>query len=190
MSDDKANTNSTTETPSDKSNASPAVPVVPHYTGTGVFYVPVPSNGVNYPYLQPTQPQQVPQPQMPQMPQMPQVGSIHAIATNTIQRVYFQQTNQYVPLQETTATPSAGTALFCSVDSLKCIADPAYERKSWSFGCRGWGHPNGDAPSCMKLSNRPLGTFYEFVSSLLFSTFVPILGPLLIFGMESSQLAR
>ncbi len=44
--------------------------------------------------------------------------------------------------------------------------------------------------SFLLAANRPQGTLTDFISSLLFSMVAPVFGPLLVFLMETSQLAR
>jgi len=151
--------------------------------GAGIYFVQVPATqAANYPYLQAVpQSQPVPQP----VPQQ--------------QRVFYQ-TNQYVPLSDETPVGPAVTTTASTTNSNCCNntqtnAQQGGCQRSWGWkwgGCRrscSYGQQQTGG-CCWTPSNRPLGTVTEFFWNMLFATFVPIFAPLVVFSLETSQLAR
>jgi len=86
---------------------------------------------------------------------------------------YLPQTTQFVPLPE--APLNQGGA--CGRNAGGC------QTKGW---CRWRG---GEGGCCNYVDPRPIGEFSHFLGGLVLGTFVPIVGPILIGAMETSQLA-
>lgn len=87
---------------------------------------------------------------------------------------FLPQTTNFVPLPTTPLNQSG-----CSTQTGGC------RMSSW---CSRWsGHGQGGC--CNKVDPRPVGEFSHFLGGLALGTFFPIVGPILVGAMETSQLA-
>jgi len=138
------------------------------YQPQGVYFVQVPqTQPVNYPYL-------VPQPIAQNIPVQSQP-----------QRVYLPQTTEFVPLAETPNTNSINNNNSCENNNSSGGC------RRWGGGCRRWGGWRREGKCCSwQPTNRPLGSFSDFVSNLIFGLIAPVFAPLIVSAMETSELSK
>jgi len=123
-----------------------------------------------------------PQPQQPQVVFVPTNGAYPfypaapAAGSMPSAPYFLPQTTNFVPLPDTPL--KQGGCCSSSNNQSQC------KTSTW---CRRW--RGGEGGCCNYVDPRPVGEFSHFLGGLALGTFVPVIGPILVGAMETSQLA-
>lgn len=93
----------------------------------------------------------------------------------------------YIPQPVQFATPNLSIQEN-EMHSLIQNSDPVCERRTWG-GCRTWGNKRNEGCGWTD-DGRPLGSFQDFIVSVVFGTISPVLAIVMMYGMETSKLSR